>query len=113
MIVKMKMLVMMMVVILPTDDLQAFFAFNAALLSLDTSHFCKLATSSSLIASTQVQLSSRVLLAAKHLEKADLKSLARVSQASNSASLDALPVVGFPHLSAISVSQAMRVVRVS
>ena len=98
---------------LPTAALQAFFAFRAALLSPLTSQACMLATSDSLIASTQVQLSSMLLLAAKHFENSDLKLLARVSQASSSASLVAFPVVGFPHLSPISVSQATKVVRVS
>jgi len=98
---------------LPTAALQAFFAFSAALLSLVTSQACMLATSDSLIASTQVQLSSRLLLAAKHFENADLKLLARVSQASNSAFFEAFPVVGFPHWLAMSVSHATRVARVS
>jgi len=98
---------------LPTAALQAFLAFSAALLSLVTSQACMLDTSDSLIASTQVQLSSKLLLAAKHFENADLKLLARVSQASNSASLEAFPVVGFPHWSAMSVSHATRVARVS
>jgi hypothetical protein len=97
---------------LPTAALQAFLAFSAALLSLVTSQSCMLATSDSLIASTQVQLSSKLLLAAKHFENADLKLLARVSQASNSVSLEAFPVVGFPHWSAMSVSHATRVARV-
>ena len=97
----------------PTAALHACFAFTAAVLSLLTSQSCMLATSDSLISSTQAQLSSTVLPTAKHFENSDLKLSARLSHASNSASFETFSVIGFPHFSAMSASHASSVVRVS